>query len=140
MTREDELQKYMILLEQYKEQLNQLELQSQYLQAAFLEYSRAKVTLENLSKTKKGIETLIPIGGGVFIYASINDLSKIIIDVGSNVAIEKNIEDTIKKIENRLEDLKKNQEKINSMMEQIQAEAENVSIKAQEILSEEKSN
>lgn len=140
MTKEDELQKYMILLEQYRGQLNQLELQSQYLQAAFLEYSRAKITLENLNKTKKGIETLIPIGGGVFIYASINDISKIVIDVGSNVAIEKNIEEGIKKLEKRLEDLQKNQEKINSMMEQIQAEAEDISIKAQKILSEEKSS
>jgi len=136
MSKDEELQKYMILLEQYKEQINQLEMQSQYLQAAAMDYSKAKITLENLSKTDDGTETLIPIGGGAFVYASLENTSKVLIDIGSDLVAEKNCEDAIKKIDARLEELQKNQDKLNAMMEQFQAEAIDISAKAQKIANE----
>ena len=136
MSKDEELQKYMILLEQYKEQINQLEMQSQYLQAAAMDYSKAKITLENLSKTDDGTETLIPIGGGAFVYASLENTSKVLIDIGSDLVAEKNCEDAIKKIDAKLEELQKNQDKLNAMMEQFQAEAIDISAKAQKIANE----
>jgi len=136
MSKDEELQKYMILLEQYKEQINQLEMQSQYLQAAAMDYSKAKITLENLSKTDDGTETLIPIGGGAFVYASLENTSKVLIDIGSDLVAEKNFEDAIKKIDAKLEELQKNQDKLNAMMEQFQAEAIDISAKAQKIANE----
>jgi len=136
MSNDEELQKYMILLEQYKEQINQLEMQSQYLQAAVMDYNKAKVTLENLSKTDDGSETLIPIGGGAFVYASLKNTSKVLIDIGSGLAAEKNFDDAIKKIDGRLENLQKNQERLNTMIESFQAEAADISAKAQKIVNE----
>ena len=136
MSKDEDLQKYMILLEQYKEQISQLEMQSQYLQAAAMDYGKAKITLENLSKTDDGTETLIPIGGGAFVYASLENTSKVLIDIGSDLVAEKNFEDAIKKIDAKLEELQKNQDKLNAMMEQFQAEAIDISAKAQKIANE----
>ena len=136
MSKDEDLQKYMILLEQYKEQISQLEMQSQYLQAAAMDYGKAKITLENLSKTEEGSETLIPIGGGAFIYATLKNTSKVLIDIGSELVAEKNLEDAIKKIDVRIEELQKNQDKVNAMTEQFQAEAADISAKAQKIVNE----
>lgn len=136
MPKDEELQKYMILLEQYKEQINQLEMQSQYLQAAAMDYNKAKITLENLSKTEDGSESLIPIGGGVFMYASVTNTSKVLMDIGSGLVAEKDFDDAIKKIDKRLEELQKNQDRIIKYIEQYQAEAGDISAKAQKIINE----
>ncbi|HDQ16424.1 MAG TPA: prefoldin subunit alpha [Bacteroidetes bacterium] len=136
MSKEEELQKYMMVLEQYKEQINQLDMQSQYLQAAVMDYNKAKITLENLSKTDDDSETLIPIGGGAFVYASLKNTSKVLIDIGSDLVAEKNFEGAIKKIEKRIEELQKNQDRVNNLIEQYQAEAADISEKAQEIYNE----
>ena len=111
-------------------------MQSQYLQAAAMDYGKAKITLENLSKTEEGSETLIPIGGGVFVYATLKNTSKVLIDIGSELVAEKNLEDAIKKIDVRIEELQKNQDKVNAMTEQFQAEAADISAKAQKIVNE----
>ena len=136
MANDEDLQKYMILLEQYKEQINQLEMQSQYLQAAAMDYSKAKITLENLSKTDDGSETLIPIGGGAFVYASLSNTSQVLIDIGSGLVAEQNFESAIKKIDERLGELEKNQEKITTMIESFQKEAAEISVKAQNIMNQ----
>jgi len=53
------------MIENYKEQMNQLEMQQQYLQAAIADYTKAKITLENLSKTDEKADILLPIGVGI---------------------------------------------------------------------------
>ena len=62
MTKEEEASKYMLIVEQCKEQLNQLELQSQYIQATILDYNKARLTIEQLKKLEKETEMMIPIG------------------------------------------------------------------------------
>ena len=135
MTQDEELTNYMYQIEQYKEQLNQLDMQSQYLKAALLDYNKAKLTLENLKKTDKDVEILLPIGGGTFIDASAKKSTKVLVDIGSGLVSEKTYEDAIKKIDERFKDLEKTQEKLAQMIEQIQEEASEVSAKAQKIIS-----
>jgi len=138
MTREEELSKYMILIENYKEQLNSLEMQYSYLQAAIADYTKAKVTLEQLSKTDDGTEVLLPIGGSTFISATAKSTSKVLFDIGGDIVTEKTSDDAIKKIDKRIEGLQQTQEKLSSMAQQLQTEAEEVSDKAQKLLAEEK--
>lgn len=136
MSKEEELSKYMILIEQYKEQINQLEYQSSYLQAVLTDYNKAKITLENVSNTEDNVESLIPIGGGVYIYANIKDTSKTLVDIGAGITVEKSFDDAIKKIDERIEYIQNNQEKIISMIQQLQNELAEVSEKAQKIINE----
>ena len=93
-------------------------------------------TLENLKKTDKDLEILLPIGGGTFIDASAKKSSKVLVDIGSGLVSEKNYDDAIKKIDERVKNLEKTQEKLAQMIEQVQQEATNISTKAQQIMSE----
>lgn len=138
MTREEELSKYMILIENYKEQLNSLEMQYSYLQAAIADYTKAKMTLEQLIKTDDGTEVLLPIGGNTFISATAKSTSKVLFGIGGGIVTEKTSDDAIKKIDKRIEDLQQTQEKLSSMAQQLQTEAAEVSDKAQKLLAEEK--
>jgi len=136
MTNDDELTKYMMLIEQYKEQLNTLENQSSYLQAAINDYAKAKITLKNLEKADSESEILLPIGGNTFVEAKTKNTSKVLIDIGGGLITERKPDLAIKKIDKRISDLQKNIEKIENMMKQIQNEATEISYKAQQMMQE----
>jgi prefoldin alpha subunit len=136
MTKDEELSKYLALVEQYKEQLNQLDIQSQYLQAAILDYNKAKITLENLKNSEKDDEILLPIGGSTFINANIKNPSNVLFDIGAGIVTEKKAEDAMNKIDKKIEELQKTQERLLTMMQNLQNESAEVSAKAQKLLSE----
>jgi len=138
MSRDEELSKYAVMIENYKEQLNYLDMQYSYLQTAIADCNKAKITLDQMNKTDNNNEILVPVGGGVFVNANIKNTSKVLFDIGAGLATEKTSEDAIKKIDSRIENLQKTQEKLVTMIQQLQAEATEVSEKAQQLLYEEK--
>ena len=136
MTKDEELAKHMALIEQYKEQLGQLETQYSYVQAAINEYTKARMTVEQLNKIEDGSDILLPIGGSTFIDANVKKTSNVLFDVGAGIVLEKSADDVVKKIDERIESLQKTQEKISSTAQQIQDEATETSIKAQKLMGE----
>ena len=138
MTKEEELQKYMTLIEYYKEQLKSLEYQFSLIQTTINDQTKAKITLEKLKGAKNDSELLLPIGGGAFINATLKNSSKVLYDVGEGVVIEKTIEDAIIKVDIRIKELQQTEEKISTMAQQIQNEATDAQNKAESILSQNK--
>jgi prefoldin alpha subunit len=136
MSNEDELQKYMTLIEYYKEQLKTLEYQFSLIQSTINDQTKAKITLEKLNGVKNDSELLLPIGGGAFINATLQNSSKVLYDIGEGVVIEKTIEDTIKNVDKRIKELQQTEDKISKMAQQIQEEATNAQNQAEKILSQ----
>jgi len=136
MSKDEELTKCLTLIEQYKEQINSMEMQSSYLQAIINEYNKVKLTLEQIVKIDKGSEVLLPLGGSTYIEANITNPSKVLFDIGAGVVTEKKSTDAISKIDKRLEELQKTQEKLLTIIQNLQNEATEVSAKAQKYLSE----
>ena len=135
MTKEEELQKYMALIEQYKEQLNSLDAQFSYLQNAIMDQTKAKMTLEHLSKGDTGVDVLLPIGGGAFIDATAKKTTKVLFDVGDGIVIEKTSDDVIDTMDKRIKNLQQTEEKISNMAQKLQTEAAEVTDKAQRLMS-----
>lgn len=136
MNKEEELQKNMAIIEYYKEQLRSLELQFSYLQNTIADYTKAKITLEQISKEKKEADILLPIGGGAFIDATAKNPAKVLFDVGNGIIIEKTANEAAEKIGKRIKDLQQTEEKISSMAQQLQNGAADASVKVEKILSE----
>lgn len=136
MTKEDELQKYMTLIEYYKEQLKTLEYQFSLIQSTINDQTKARITLEKLNGVKNDSELLLPIGGGAFINATLQNSSKVLYDIGDGIVIEKTIEDAIKNVDKRTIELQQTEEKISKMAQQIQDEATDAQNKAETILSQ----
>jgi prefoldin alpha subunit len=135
MTKEEELQEHMALIEQYKEQLNSLDVQFSYLQNAIMDQTKAKMTLEHLGKTDMGVDLLLPIGGGAFIDATAKKTTKVLFDVGDGIIIEKISDDVIDTIDKRIKNLQQTEEKISNMVQKLQKEAAEVTDKAQKLMS-----
>jgi len=138
MTKDEEASKYMMIIEQCKEQLNQLEMQSQYIQAAIMDYNKARLTIEQLNKLEKETEMIIPIGGGTFINTTAKKQEKILVDIGAGIVTEKTYEEAIKKVDERIQNIEKSQARIDEMMQNIQKQGEDAAEKAQKLMYEEK--
>lgn len=135
MTQEEEFQRYATLVEYYKEQLQSIDQQFSYLQAAVMDYNKAKITIEKIGEAKEGTEILIPIGGGTFSFATVKDTKKILTEVGAGIVLEKNPDEANEILDRRIEDLQKNQEALSNMSKNIQQQLEEVSAKAQQLIS-----
>jgi len=136
MTTEEEITRNLTLIEYYKQQLESIDVQLQYLQEALGDYQRAKITVEQLLNADENTEILIPVGGSAFVNGSLKNTSNVLIGVGAGLVMEKTIDEAIAKLDERMKKLQENQEKIVSLGQKLQAEAMELSQKTQKMMDE----
>jgi len=85
--------------------LKQVQQQLQLLQQQKLELEQMVDTLQELKKTNTPHEILVPLGAGVFIKTNIKDTKTVILNVGSNIAVEKTVEDALALVEKQGKEL-----------------------------------
>ena len=71
-------------------------------------------SIGELEKTKG--EVLFPVGSSAFIPGKISEQSKVIVEIGANIAIEKNFEDAKKALEKNREEIEKIEKEIENEM------------------------
>ena len=138
MATEKTITQNLTLIEYYKEQLNALDMQLQISQSALNDYTKAKLTLENLSKSTKEDDILIPIGGGTFIKGNLTDNNKILTDIGAGIVTEKPLKDALAKVDERIKLMQENRDKLINLAQKIQTEAAELSQKTQELMQQNK--
>lgn len=136
MSKDEEITRNLTLLEYYKQQLESVDMQLQYLQSTLADYQRAKITVEQLVTADENSEILIPIGGGTFVNGSLKNTSNVLIGVGAGIVIEKPVDETLIKLEERIKRIQENLEKIASLGQKIQSDAEELSHKTQQMMEE----
>lgn len=72
-----------------------------------MEISYIKQSLNDLSATEDGKELLVPINNGIFIKTKMSKISEVLVNVGSDIVVDKSIPDTIKMMDVQLEEVKK---------------------------------
>lgn len=71
-----------------------------------------KMTLSNVENLDEKPEILVPIGGNVFVKAKIVDTKNVLVGIGSDIVVKKEISNAIETIDKQLGDLKEAREKI----------------------------
>jgi len=120
-----------------EEQTQQLLYQMQMLENLFGELTQKENSIINIIREAnsaihsiKGINTqsesdsLVPLGLGAFMKSKVNSNEKIVINVGSGVAIEKNHNDAVNYLESRLKELEIALQDTNQQRQQIAANLE----------------
>jgi len=136
MTKEEEITRNLTLLEYYKQQLESIDMQLQYLQSTLADYQRAKITVEQLHTLDESSELLIPVGAGTFVNGSLKNASNVLIGIGAGVVIEKPVDQAVIKLEERIKRIQENLEKMASLGQKIQSDAEELSHKTQQMMEE----
>jgi prefoldin alpha subunit len=138
MTQEEEITRNLTLIEYYKQQLESIEMQLQYLQATVAEFQRAKITVEQLHAVDENSEILIPVGGGAFVNGSLKNASNVLLGVGAGFVMEKTVDEVITKLDERIHKVQESYEKVVSLAQKIQGDAEELSSKTQKLMEEAK--
>ena len=87
--------------------------------AALNELNTAKTTIEGIKSQQPGIEVLLPIGGGAFVRARLEDTSTIALGVGGGVVIEKNINEAGDDLGQRMAELERAISSLQQQLEQV---------------------
>lgn len=136
MTKEEEITRNLTLIEYYKQQLESIDMQLQYLQTTLADYQRAKMTVEQLDAVDDNADMLIPVGAGTFVNGSLKNASNVLIGVGAGLVIEKPVGEAITKLDERMKRIQENIEKMLSLGQKIQCDAEALSEKTQHMMQE----
>jgi prefoldin alpha subunit len=131
---EEEITRNLTLIEYYKQQLESIDMQLQYLQSTLADYQRAKMTVEQLHAVDENSELLIPVGAGTFINGSLKNASNVLIGVGAGIVIEKTVDEAVLKLEERIKRIQENLEKMISFGQKIQSDTEELSQKTQHMM------
>jgi prefoldin alpha subunit len=87
--------------------------------AAINEVQIAYNTLEGIKKEKQGSSLLIPIGGGSYVKSKLEDSNTLIVGIGANVAVEKNVDEAQKAFQTRLVRFEKVRDSLQQQLEEI---------------------
>ena len=102
---ERELQQLVDALPQYENQIRYWESQLEAISNVRADIFQAQDTLNGMVDSKDGMEMLVPVGHNTSIFTNVNDLDRILIGIGSRVYMETTREDSIKRLNKRLEGL-----------------------------------
>ena len=105
-------------LQMLDQQLRQLEEQMGMIEQQIMEQESMIVSLESL-KGKKGSETMIPLGPGLFVHGKIEETDKVFIHVGNKIIASKKTEEAVKIMEKRRDKTLEAASKLNSEMQKI---------------------
>ena len=89
-----------------------------FVNAALTELNLASMSLEGVEK-KDSDSIFVPIGGGSYIKAKIEDADKIVYGIGAGVAIEKPIKEAKEDIANRIAELNKAKTALEQQLNQV---------------------
>lgn len=101
---EEETQQLMYQLQMIESYYNDTLQRENTLITVLREATSAIESLKSL-KQQPDSETLVPIGMGTYVKTKISSIDKIVLNVGSGVAMEKNNEDAVNYLESRVKEI-----------------------------------
>jgi prefoldin alpha subunit len=128
---EEEFNKQLYLLQRYQEQAEEIYGEVEIIERLIEDYNRAIDTMQEMINAASK-ETLFPVGGGVFAYGEIKDVSKVLVNIGRGIFVEKPINAAIDTINKKIDDLKKSQERLLKTAEDIRTKMEEITEKIRE--------
>ncbi len=101
-------------------------------------FDNAKSALESLKGTKKGQESIVPIGEGLFIKAAITDVEKVLLSVGSGVVVGKGVDKALDYVAERIDEADKLVERLNANAAYFTQKMRQLEVEIQRLIAEAK--
>ena len=102
---EQDWQKKYMEFQQLQQQIEQVSQQLQLMSQQAAEIDNTKEALLDLGKVEPNTEMLAQIANGIFVKSEIKDTSKLVVNVGANVTLEKTIPEMIELFDSQKNDI-----------------------------------
>lgn len=105
--KEKKLQKFYTQFQLLEQHIKQTQQQVATINSQLVDLVSTTKSLDDLKNVKSGTEILVPVSSGVYVKGEIKDNENLIVNVGANITVKKNMEDTKKIIEKQVDEMKK---------------------------------
>ena len=137
---ERELQQLVDALPQYENQIRYWESQLEAISNVRADIFQAQETLRGMLETDKNMEMLVPVGHNTSIFTNVEDLDRILVGIGSRVYMETTREDSINRLNKRLEGLEEAGKTYQESLQKAQQEYMAIREKAESLSSSQGAN
>ncbi len=110
----------------YQYQAESLAQQINMVKLTIRDVETALTTITALKDEPAGKETLVPVGFGSFVKATLTNPNTVVVGVGAGVSIEKNIDDAKAFLDKKKDELNKYLEQLNGTIAKIGQELQNI--------------
>jgi prefoldin alpha subunit len=131
MAEKEELQKKIIAYRILEARLNGLLEQRKNLISKIAEIESTRASMDEI---KAGVNILVPIGAEAHIFGKIVDDSKVIVEVGADIALEKSLEEGKELLEKRSEEIKNVLSQVENNIAEISASLEKLGPEIEELV------
>jgi prefoldin alpha subunit len=125
---EGDIQNLLGLLQQTREQLDQLNTQAELLRISLEEHRTAIDTLDAYKDAKEGQEVLVPVGANAYVFANSASTKTAITEIGAGLSAALPIQVAVEKLQKRVEKIDSSRKKVlegSARLEQSVAALEN---------------
>ena len=92
---DNELRQAIAAMESYKERVEALSRQGQVLRVSLEEVTMSSDALKAFKNAKEGDDIMVPVGASSFITVKVTSNRNVVVGIGSNISVEKDIDDAI---------------------------------------------
>lgn len=120
------------VLEQH---IKQMQAQLEALTHQLFELHSTSNSLDEFRKIDAGKEIFVPLSSGIFAKASVKDTSELLVNVGANTVVKKDVDSAKKLIQNQIEEVKKIQKHMINELEKMTNHASQIEMQLQAVVS-----
>ena len=119
----EKMQELYLKLQMVHEQIKEIEKQDQMFNNQLVELTSTIQSLDDFKKLKEGTEILVPLNRGMYAKAELKNNEKLLVNVGSNVTVKKDIESTKKLINEQITEITNVQQQMVMNLQQLTSQA-----------------
>ena len=117
--------------------IKQLQKQLEIVTNQLFELNITGNSLDEFKKISQGSGVFVPLSSGIFAKAIIADASELLVNVGANVVVKKDVASTKKLIQNQLEEISRIQKQMINELEKMTSHAAQLEMQLQGLISKE---
>ena len=134
--KEKKVQEMYMEFQMLEQHIRQMQKQLEAVTQQLIELTVTSSSLDEFNKIKPGKEIFVPLSSGIFAKASVKDTSGLLVNVGANVVVQKDVASTKKLIQKQMEEIKKIQGQIVDDLEKLTGHAAQLEMQLQSMVSQ----
>lgn len=132
-TLEQEVQTLRSYAAEYSQQFELLSQQLRFIESARAESLASIEALETLAAADGEVSTLLSLGGGVSVRATVPDTKKMLVGIGAGVTVEKSTEEAVSFLRDRITEMDASGKRLSESLGKLQSQMAAVEQRMQEI-------